>query len=483
MVDTLSHEKAVDAKQYNRFAQTYSSIFVDNNQDSISAYFRYLDLNWEGQSVLDLGCGDGYDLFQLKSKGAAIFGIDASEEMVDLAQKKNPDGLIKIGLFDNIPFPDQSFDYVISKWALQTAAFIDPIYKEIMRVLKPDGHLIYLTSHPIRQFLERKRKGKDYFKKEIVESVFFDGQVTAREPSHTLNEYLSPTLFHYFSLEAYEEGYDSGAEKVGGDVYPSYFILKAQRKDYHTSILNPHDYRIAIDVLSRTSQHNALLIDTIRKHVLPQLKEKTRYLDVGSGYAIITKDICQEFAYTTALEPNQELAPIYKDFSGTWHCCSLADYTSSTLYDFVLCSHVLYHLADDVLQTFIDKLLSFTKPGGLCLLALMAPRGQNHELQYAFNPNYVNSKDIIRILDQRGISYTCIQATNHFKGSSFNDMLALCRLFVLDGTFSPKDWEKMSFVQKQEIQGKICQLAKQLATCTEGEFVRTQEEDYIIIYP
>jgi hypothetical protein len=83
--------------------------------------------------------------------------------------------------------------------------------------------------------LKKKRKGKNYFKKEIVESVFFDGMVTAKEPSHILSEYLSPTFFEYFTLESYEEGYDSGAEKVDGDVYPSYFIIKARLKGNNPS--------------------------------------------------------------------------------------------------------------------------------------------------------------------------------------------------------------------------------------------------------
>jgi ubiquinone/menaquinone biosynthesis C-methylase UbiE len=150
--------------------------------------------------------------------------------MVRLAREKNPNGVIAVGSFDKIPFKDQSFDFVVSKWALQTADLIDPIYKEIVRVLKPGGRLIYLACHPIRQFIEKKRKGKDYFKKEIVESVFFDGQITALEPSHTFNEYLSPFFFKNFELEAYEEGFDSGAEKVDGDIYPSFFIIKAVLK-------------------------------------------------------------------------------------------------------------------------------------------------------------------------------------------------------------------------------------------------------------
>jgi ubiquinone/menaquinone biosynthesis C-methylase UbiE len=227
----LVAEEPSAAKQYNAFAKKYSEVFVENNQESITAYFRQLDIPLEGKAVLDLGCGDGYDLSQVKLKKALIFGVDASEAMVTLAQQKNPEGMIKVGLFENIPFQDHLFDVVISKWAFQTSAKIDPIYHEIARVMKPHGQLIYLSSHPIRQFIEKKRKSKDYFKKEIVESVFFDGQVKAKEPSHTLNEYLSPTFFEYFTLESYEEGYDSGAEKVDGDIYPSYFIIKARLKD------------------------------------------------------------------------------------------------------------------------------------------------------------------------------------------------------------------------------------------------------------
>lgn len=226
----LVAEESSEAKQYDEIAKKYSEVFVENNQDSITAYFHFLDIPLEKKAVLDLGCGDGYDLSQIKRKGAIIFGIDASEEMIKLAQQKNPEGVIKVGLFEKIPFQDDLFDVVISKWAFQTSANIDPIYHEIARVMKPNGQLIYLSGHPIRQFIEKKYKGKDYFKKEIVESVFFDGQVTAREPSHTLNEYLSPTFFEYFILEAYEEGYDSGAEKVDGDIYPSYFIIKARLK-------------------------------------------------------------------------------------------------------------------------------------------------------------------------------------------------------------------------------------------------------------
>jgi ubiquinone/menaquinone biosynthesis C-methylase UbiE len=219
-----------EIKQYNFVAKKYSDMVVEGNSDSITAYFRHLAIPFEGRRVLDLGCGDGYDLSQIKLRGALIYGIDASEEMIKLAQEKNPDGIIELGYFDKIPFQEQFFDIVISKWALQIAADLDPIYREIARVIKPNGQLIFLSAHPIRQFMDKKFEHKDYFKQELVEAIFFDGELREIAPSHTMNEYLSPTFFSYFILEAYEEGYDKTVEKVNGDTYPSYFIIKARAR-------------------------------------------------------------------------------------------------------------------------------------------------------------------------------------------------------------------------------------------------------------
>jgi ubiquinone/menaquinone biosynthesis C-methylase UbiE len=220
-------------KQYNYMADKYSNILQDSspNQESIDAYFNYLNnMDLKGKKVLDLGCGHGYDLSLIKEKGAHTCGIDASDEMIQIARLKNPQSVIKEGTFEAIPFEDKMFDVILSKWALQTANTIEPIYREIIRVLKPGGILLYLSCHPIRQFIEKKRKGKDYFIQEIVKSVFFEGQITALEPSHTFNEYFSPFFFEHFMLESYEEGYDRAAEKVEGDIYPSYFIIKANLK-------------------------------------------------------------------------------------------------------------------------------------------------------------------------------------------------------------------------------------------------------------
>lgn len=58
--------ETAEAKQYNAVAKKYSEMVVENNQGSIAAYFRNLVIPLNGKRVLDLGCGDGYDLSRIK---------------------------------------------------------------------------------------------------------------------------------------------------------------------------------------------------------------------------------------------------------------------------------------------------------------------------------------------------------------------------------------------------------------------------------
>ncbi|MBS0288388.1 MAG: class I SAM-dependent methyltransferase [Proteobacteria bacterium] len=218
------------SEQYNPIALQYSELFADENQLSISAYFKHINYPLSGKKVLDLGCGDGYDLSLLAKCSASLHGVDASEEMLRLAKQKNPQAEFKHGYFERIPYADHTFDVVLSKWAIQTSANIAPIYQEVHRVLKPQGVFQFLVSHPIRTFLEKKKHPKDYFKQEMVDSHIFKGQIVVRDPSHTMNEFLSPFFLQHFDLIAYEEGFDAGAEKVDGDTYPIFFIIKAIKR-------------------------------------------------------------------------------------------------------------------------------------------------------------------------------------------------------------------------------------------------------------
>jgi len=216
----------------------YGSIIVEfvelasiYNGYSRGKYYSMLDFDLAGKSLLDVGCGDGFDLDVFHRKGAVVHGIDASLEMVERANDRVPLSNISQGLMENLPYKSSSFDVVVSKYALQTSIDVPGVLREMDRVLRPGGILAYLAVHPLRQFLEKKKHPKDYFIQEVVDSVFFGGRFSVHEPTHTLNEYLSPWFLARYDLIHFEECPDfPSSERVDGDTYPCFFMVKARKR-------------------------------------------------------------------------------------------------------------------------------------------------------------------------------------------------------------------------------------------------------------
>ncbi|MEK7103579.1 MAG: class I SAM-dependent methyltransferase [Patescibacteria group bacterium] len=218
-------------KQYNKLAVLFSRIHDEGNKYSNRVFYNVLRANnLQGKKILDLGCGNGADIEYYKYRfGDAVTGVDASEKLLEEAKAKSLD--VCLGYFDHIPFGDSAFDTVISKYAFQTSDNMSQIYEEVSRVLQPSGTFIFLVVHPFRQFFEKKSDHKNFFEKTIVQSVLFDGEVTVEEPTHTMQEYLSPEFFKRFSLQSYVEKADfHSAERIDGNEYPTYMIISATKR-------------------------------------------------------------------------------------------------------------------------------------------------------------------------------------------------------------------------------------------------------------
>ena len=145
-------------------------------------------------------------------------------------QNRLPDEDIRVGSFEKIPFDDNSFDVVLSKYAIQTAPDMNPVFSEIARVLKPGGTMMYLVTHPFRQYIEKRDSKADYFEQKIVDSHILNNTIIVKEPSHIMNEYLSDFLFKNFDVQMFSEYWDAAAEQIDGKRYPGYFILKAIKR-------------------------------------------------------------------------------------------------------------------------------------------------------------------------------------------------------------------------------------------------------------
>ncbi len=116
---------------------------------SLDAWMLDLLKPQAGMHVLDVGCGSGKQCFLIDeyTQGQAhIIGGDVSEELLNLARQKNQEkgGRIEFRYLDfnqPFPFPDQTFDLVISAFAIYYAADLEFTFREAYRVLKPGGRL------------------------------------------------------------------------------------------------------------------------------------------------------------------------------------------------------------------------------------------------------------------------------------------------------------------------------------------------------
>jgi trans-aconitate methyltransferase len=93
-----------------------------------------------GESILDLGCGDGQLTNRIAATGAIVVGVDSSSEMVAAAQSRGVDA--RQGSGDALPFADNSFDAVFSNAALHWMRDQDAMMDEVGRVLKPGGRFV-----------------------------------------------------------------------------------------------------------------------------------------------------------------------------------------------------------------------------------------------------------------------------------------------------------------------------------------------------
>jgi len=98
--------------------------------------------------VLDIGIGSGLNIpFYNSDKIDKVIGIDPSHELIDLAKQLANDSIasieLVIGSAESIPYPDNFFDTVLVTYTMCTIPNVAIANKEMWRVLKDDGRLIF----------------------------------------------------------------------------------------------------------------------------------------------------------------------------------------------------------------------------------------------------------------------------------------------------------------------------------------------------
>jgi len=123
----------------------------------------------EGDVVLDLGSGAGFDAFlALKKVGdtGKVIGVDFTEEMIEkakgLAEKYNYRNVeFRLGDIENLPVEDKSVDIIISNCVINLAPDKSMVFKEAYRVLKKTGRMYVSDIVLLSELTEEQRNDEE----------------------------------------------------------------------------------------------------------------------------------------------------------------------------------------------------------------------------------------------------------------------------------------------------------------------------------
>lgn len=142
---------SIKTHDYEKHAGEYAELGMEGTQYLAFRDIPMLIREYAGSiaSALDYGCGAGRSTRFLKRLGFNTVGVDVSREMLEEARSKD-----RLGEYHHIPsghlsFEDSSFDLVFSSFVFLEVSRIEEIegiLKEMKRVLRNDGIIIFVTA-------------------------------------------------------------------------------------------------------------------------------------------------------------------------------------------------------------------------------------------------------------------------------------------------------------------------------------------------
>jgi SAM-dependent methyltransferase len=161
-----------------------------------------------GLTVLDGGCAEGYLGRELARRGAKAVGIDTCAPLIEAARETAAEESLSIdyhvGDLAQIPVDDEVFDLAVLNHVVQDIEDLQPVFRELGRVLKPAGRIIIMMLHP----------------------CFYSARAE-REPAHAP---LPPAA--YFSLRAIQQPF-----VVAGITSPAPVTVWVRPLEAYTSLL------------------------------------------------------------------------------------------------------------------------------------------------------------------------------------------------------------------------------------------------------
>ncbi|WP_394184767.1 class I SAM-dependent methyltransferase [Metabacillus halosaccharovorans] len=227
---------------YDQLASDYE--YNVDTKNAFNAYYErpamvnLLPADLTNMKVFDAGCAAGWYTAKLLELGAEVTATDISKEMVAATQRRvgNRAKVLNLDLEKELPFENESFDYVISSLVIHYIKDWDKTFCEFQRMMKPGGILQFSIHHP---FMDIKfSTNQEYFSKELIVDQWERKGKLIDVPFYRrpLNEIINKTL-DYFSIEGIVEPKPTLEFKsLNPESYerlikqPNFLIIKAIKK-------------------------------------------------------------------------------------------------------------------------------------------------------------------------------------------------------------------------------------------------------------
>lgn len=136
----------------------------------------------EGETVLDLGSGAGFDCFIAARKvgmSGKVIGVDMAPAMIEKARENAKKGSFvnvefRLGEIENLPVADSSVDTVISNCVINLSVDKARVFQEIYRVLKPGGRIAVSDMALLKELPARIRQSVDAYVGCVAGAVLVD---------------------------------------------------------------------------------------------------------------------------------------------------------------------------------------------------------------------------------------------------------------------------------------------------------------------
>lgn len=192
--------------------------------------------------ALDVGCGEGRFCRMMQNFGTDSTGIDPTEALLQAARRADPAGKYVNGTAENLPFSAQKFDLVVAYLSLIDIADMDAAIAEMVRVLRPGGHILvanlqsYYTGFDLPTLEKNRPDGsvratmRDYFTERAHENSW--SNISVLNHHRPLERYMDTFLSHSLRLSHFAEPRAVGGEPARRRRYNNapWFLIMEWRK-------------------------------------------------------------------------------------------------------------------------------------------------------------------------------------------------------------------------------------------------------------